>query len=312
MKTVDLNFFPGWTRKSLAFTIDDGNIRLDTKFLGYVKPAGIKGSFNLPTPLSYEKYQMSPADYRKFYEGYEITNHCRFHVYALTPKTRREIVDEPFQKETSDHAYGYRTDEKDLYRIYTYNWTYLAATTEKYMECVKDAQDELESVFGKGKIRTYVWPCGEQENDEVIQAVKDFGFQSMRKTGLVEDSTGFAMPADRMAWSYNANNTCLCAVAEKYENYPDDGNLKFFCFGVHSHDFENANNWDELERFCDRFGNRPNDYWYASVGDIFDYEDAVKSVVVTDTEVKNPSNVDLSIKVDGKPVILPKKGSIKL
>ena len=31
--TIDKNFFPGWTRKSLTFTIDDGNIPTDTKFL---------------------------------------------------------------------------------------------------------------------------------------------------------------------------------------------------------------------------------------------------------------------------------------
>ena len=29
MKQNDVNFFPGWVRKSLTFTIDDGNIELE-------------------------------------------------------------------------------------------------------------------------------------------------------------------------------------------------------------------------------------------------------------------------------------------
>ena len=47
MKNVDINFFPGWVRKSVTFTIDDGNIKMDKKFLDIVKPAGILGTFNL-------------------------------------------------------------------------------------------------------------------------------------------------------------------------------------------------------------------------------------------------------------------------
>ena len=171
---------------------------------------------------------------------------------------------------------------------------------------------ELEDVFGKGKIRGYVWPCGLQYNDKVIEAVKNYGFQAVRKTGCIEDSTNFALPADRMMWSYNANYKDMTEVAEKYETWPDDGELKFFCFGVHSHDFENAGRWDVLIDFCAKYGNRPNDFWYASVGEILDYEDAVKAVVVNDSEIVNPSNIDLYIKIDGEPKILPANARISL
>ena len=46
-KKIDLKFFPGWTRKSVTFTIDDGNVAMDKKFLDIVRPAGILGTFNL-------------------------------------------------------------------------------------------------------------------------------------------------------------------------------------------------------------------------------------------------------------------------
>ena len=51
MKQIDKNFFPGWVRKSITFTIDDGNIEMDKKFIDITVPAGIKGTFNLNTPL---------------------------------------------------------------------------------------------------------------------------------------------------------------------------------------------------------------------------------------------------------------------
>ena len=307
MKEIDLNFYPGWVRKAITFTIDDGNIGLDEKFLRITKPAGLKGTFNLCTPLRED------VDYKTFYEGYEIADHCYRHAYPLTEQTRRPIKDEPFDKHTADKAYGYPApDAEGLFRIFTYNWTYLAPTTEKYLECARQAKAELEAIFGKGSVRSYVWPCGYQNNAEVNAAMRKEGYQSMRITGCVKGSTGFAFPADRQEWSYNADYTCLAEVSKAYGDYPDDGELKFFCFGVHSHDFERNNCWNLLEDFCRDYGNRPDAYYYASVGDLFDYEDAVGSVIITEKSVKNPSPIDLYIKVQGEPIKLPAGGEIKL
>ncbi len=294
-------YFPGWVRKSITFTIDDGNIPLDAKFMAITKPAGIKGTFNLDTPL---KFLKTPDEFRKFYAGYEIANHCRYHAYPFVPERPVTFKNELFSRETADRAFGYDAGEEGLYRIFTYDWTYLA-TDDKYMELVDACQKELESVFGAGKIRTYIWPCGGQNNPEVFERLKAYGFQSIRTTGCVMDSTGFAFPADRMNWSYNANNMCLREAAALYDTFPDDGELKFFCFGVHSHDFENAKNWYVLEEFCEKYGNRPEDFWYASVGDIFDYEDAVKAAVVTEEKIENPSGVDLYVIVNGEKRIVP-------
>ena len=306
MKQIDVNFFPGWVRKSLTFTIDDGNIPMDRKFMEYVKPAGIRGTFNLKTPLT----AMPLEDYVTFYKGYEIANHCKYHAYPVTDKTRREIKNELFDPETADKAYAYLTDEPDLYRIHTYAWTYLAGTPEKYLDCVDQCQKQLEEMFGKGKIRGFVWPCGQQNNELVFDMLKAYGFQSIRKTGTTTDSTGFALPADRTVWSYNANYTNLCPVAKLYDEYPDDGELKFFALGVHSVDFEKNNKWDELKTFCDLYGNRPEDYWYASVGEIFDYEDAVKAIEITEEKIVNPSPIDLFIKIDGKRYTLAANSEI--
>ena len=115
-----------------------------------------------------------------------------------------------------------------------------------------------------------------------------------------------------MNWTYNAHNTTLLEVMELYEKYPDDGKLKFFSFGVHSVDFERANNWCDLESFAEKYGNRPDDYYHASVGTILDYEDAVKSALVTETGIVNNSNLPLYAKIDGEKITIPPKSTYNL
>ena len=308
MNSIDLHFFPGWTRKSISFTIDDGNIAMDEKFLSIVKPAGIKGTFNLCTPL---KNHMSDEDYRRFYRGFEIANHCRRHPHPFSPRISPKIVTEPFCEETADKSCAYPTEEEGLYRIFQSNWNYYVATNEKYMELTDTCTKELEQVFGKDTIKDFVWPFGEQNNPAVMQALIDRGFRSIRATGDVGDSTGFALPRDRMHWSYNAHHKTLLRTAPLYDAFPDDGELKLFCFGVHSIDFERDGNWGDLETFCEEYGNR-SDFWYAAMGDIFDYEDAVKAVTVSDEEIKNNSGIDLYIKINGKKKILSAYSTIQL
>lgn len=293
--------YPGWVRKAVTFTIDDGNIPLDRKFIGYVGPAGIRGTFNLCTPL---RADMTAQDYRDFYAGYGIADHCRYHAYPFSPaRPKANIAGEPYVPGEADPEKLYRTEEEGLYRIRTWGWTYIA-DDDKYMECVESCRQELEAVFGKGSIKGYVWPNGAQENPGVFRRLCGAGFGSIRATGCVEDSTGFALPADRMAWSYNANYKDMAEVARKYAEYPDDGGLKFFCFGVHSHDFENAGRWDVLEDFCKKFAAGREKYWSAPVDDIFDYEDAVKAVRCEGGRICNPSGLTVYAEADGKRLVL--------
>lgn len=293
-------YFPGWVRKAITFTIDDGNVPLDKKFIVITKAAGMTGTFNLCTPLRWLKTE---EEYREFYQGYEIANHCRYHAYPIMDDRPFEIRDELFDPEKADPKYGYKTEEEGLYRVYTYAWTYMA-DDDKYMECVDSCQKELEHIFGEGKIRSYIWPCGEQKNARVLQRLIDYGFMSIRAAAPVKDRYQFNLAPDRYHWSYTANWTCMRELAVQFDEYPDDGNLKWMCFGVHSHDFENNHCWDVLEDFCARLGNRPQDFWYANVGEIFDYEDAVKAVRIGDTTIENPSELTVSAVVDGEKITL--------
>lgn len=301
---IDKNFYPGWARKAVTFSIDDGNINFDKKFIDTVKPYGICGTFNLSTV---DTQKFSPEEYRRLYEGFGISNHCKLHPYAMTPERETEISEDEFFEATADTSKRYKTDVDGVYYFYVENikgWRRVA-TDEAYIRLVDEGKAEIESIFGEGSITTYVWPYFEQPNE----AVKDYvinkaGYKAVRKTGNVGDSTGFAVPADRARWSYNANHKTVTECAELFDTYPDDGELKFFCLGVHSIDYERAGCWDELEAFAKRLGSREGSVWSASVEQIFEYADAVNAVTVTEEKIENPTDIKLYIKVDGAKRIL--------
>ena len=96
-------------------------------------------------------------------------------------------------------------------------------------------------------------------------------------------------------------------VMEKYDSAPDNGSLRFFAFGVHSWDFERDGDWEKLAAFAKKYGNRPTDYWYATVDEIFAYADAVKELKLTDKTLENPTELTLYVELDGVKTVIPPK-----
>lgn len=300
---IDLNFYPGWVRKAFSFTIDDGNIPLDEKFIGIVGPQGFLGTFNLS---SCDRAGYTKEDYRRVYRGFEIANHCKNHPQAIPDGADFIYSDEYFDKERAiaDGKTLYRGKNKDgIWYLRAPNvkiGMQRFAKTEDYIRFIKEAQHELEAVFGEGSIGAFVWPYTEQnKNSAVMEYVKNAGFYAVRKTGNIGASTGFSIPEERFGWIYNCGYSNITEIADAFDKFEDDGELKVCFFGIHSHDFENNGKWGDLQAFADKYGNRPESFWYATNKEIFDYADAVKSVTVNENEVYNPSDITLYIKIDG-------------
>ena len=311
-KRIDKNFFPGWVRKSVTFTMDDGVLDTDTKFLNIVRPAGVKGTFNLLVPY-YSR--LSREGYLEMYRGYEISNHTKTHPLAMADGVEYVISDEPFDTvkcltHTPETPYVYRnpSDTEGVYRIHydpdrkkPDGW-YPISKTEDYVKAIDDSQNALTELFGEGAVRGFVWPFYTQSNKAIVDYVRRSGFYGMRGVGDALDKYNYNLPPDRFPWVYTCHHSNLLEVMKSYEEYPDDGELKFFCFGVHSFDFERSDNWCELREFCEKYGGRSDEYYYASVGEIFEYSDAVARLEISDTEVYNPTDLALYIKIDGEPV----------
>ncbi len=303
---IDTNYFPGFVRKAVTFTIDDGNIAMDNKFLSIMRPAGIVGTFNLISTGA-----QTAAEYLTMYKGYEIANHHGLHALPWLDGVNFddiEIKDELYSS-ASDVNYMYKTNIDGLYYIdykkinsasHSPYW-HPIATDETYAEYAEITREELEAVFGEGSVVGFAYPHGKL-SAAVKQYLIEAGYLYARKTGTIGDTTSFALPEDRFEWTYNANATNLNAVMEKFDKYADDGKLKFFSFGVHSADY--SGQWNILETFAEKYGNREDDFYYATNRQIFEYEDAVKALVITEEGITNPSGVDVFVTINNVKTII--------
>lgn len=301
--------YPGFTRRALTFTIDDANIKYDEMFINILRPYGIRGTFNLCT----DRMDREDGFYREFYRGFGIANHTDRHPYAIADGDESVFVDEyPADQPVDANRFYLSKRGEGYYMKHTERGWREWADDKRYIECINDCQKRIERIFGREMATGFVWPYCEQNNAKIKAFIDDSGFKSVRKTGDVLDKTNFALPENRMAWSYNAHNTNLMEIMEKYEAAPDNGTLRFFAFGVHSWDFERDGDWEKLSTFAKTYGNRPNDYWYATVDEIFAYADAVDCLTVTDTAIENPTDLMVYAELDGEKITIPARTKIDL
>ena len=309
---IDVKFYPGWTRKAISFSIDDGKLDTDKKFMDIVEPYGIRGTFNL---CSERLVRMTPEEYREFYRGHEIANHCKYHPAAFVDGEEYDISDEPFDRESSDRSKLHRFDgEEGLYHTARAagGWA-RRATADAYIRLVEEGHRELEKVFGEGSIRCFIWPYGQQKNQKVMDYVHSIPYYyGDRWTHIGKTpEVYFAPPTKDVFYAPGRHNTLL-EMAKSFEDLPDDGELKFFCFGIHSIDYERDEKWGDLLTFAKTYGARPEDYYYATVAEIYDCSEATKRVEISDTEIKNPGGIDIYIKIDGERRVLKAGRSIAL
>ncbi len=297
MERVEL-CYPNFGKKAITFSIDDGNLRYDRIFIDTVGPHGIRGTFNL-CHADYEG--VSNAELCDMYRGFEIANHCKLHPFAFADGECYEFSAEPFDPSSADGRFVYRDPKHEgMYLIHRPRGWRRITDSRKYTELIDEAKSELESVFGAGSIVGFAWPFGEQKSRTVSEHLAARGYNNVRKTGYTLDTTAFDIPKNTMAWCCNANHATLLETARLFAEYPDDGRLKMLSFGVHSADFESSGKWDDLRRFAEEYGDRPNEFWYATVGEIFNYAEAAEKLSVLDGCVTNGSEQTLYMLVDGE------------
>jgi peptidoglycan/xylan/chitin deacetylase (PgdA/CDA1 family) len=142
----------------------------------------------------------------------------------------------------------------------------------------------------------------------IREYIKDLGIVYSRTLGA--DHNRFLLPEDFIAWLPNAHhkNPNLFKYAEEFVSIKEEGlyasrrypNL-FYLWG-HSYEFDNDDNWDLIERFCETVGGK-DDTWYATNIEICEYVMAYNSLVVSANGKKmyNPTLKKIWLDVDGKP-----------
>ncbi|MBQ8310815.1 MAG: polysaccharide deacetylase family protein [Clostridia bacterium] len=279
--------FPEGKLKAATLSYDDG-IRADIRLSETLNRYGMKGTFNInsgsldgkdPNRLRIEEIKEHLLDH-----GHEIAIHGERHLAPgiVTPSVG--IAD----------ALNCRTD--------------------------------LENIFGR-IIRGMAYPDtgitkmhGGNSAEAIKAYLRDLGIAYART--LAGDNNTFMLPTDWLAWMPTAhhNNPKLMEWVEQFVGINED-NIRwsgkyprlFYLWG-HSYEFDNNQNWNVIERFCELIGGKA-DTWYATNIEICDYVNAYHSLIKSadGNRIYNPTLKEIWLCVDhqiysvrsGETLVLP-------
>ncbi|MBQ6416055.1 MAG: polysaccharide deacetylase family protein [Butyrivibrio sp.] len=261
--------FPEGKHKVLTLSYDDGKIP-DRRLLSILNEHGIKGTFNLNSGLENNSFDQA---YNERIPCSEYKELYKGHEVASHTVTHPTIARCPKE--------------------------------QMVLQVIEDRR-ALEKIMGY-TVRGLAYPNGSYD-DNVVEALKACGIRYGR---TVTSTHGFAMPEDFLRW----NPTChhadpeLFELTDKFIDLHKTQYLYMFYLWGHSYEFERDDNWNIIEKFSKKIGNK-SDIWYATNIEIVDYLDAVNRVQVSvDGDFAfNPSSMSVWLEVDKKMVEL--KGGI--
>lgn len=253
--------FPGGRKKALTLSYDDG-VEQDVRLIEIMNRSGLKGTFNINSGEYAPEGTVYPAGrvHRRMTEA---------QVTALYKDSGHEIA---------THGLTHPFLERLPLNLATY-------------EVMKD-RENLEAQFDT-IVRGHAYPYGTY-NDDVVDILKNCGIVYAR---TVETTGRFDLPVDwlRLKATCHHDDPKLQELTDQFLD--DDEKLppfarrsKFFYMWGHSYEFEGNDNWNVIENFAARVGNR-SDVWYCTNIEAYDYIEAFRSLLfsVDGKRVQNPS-----------------------
>ena len=159
-------------------------------------------------------------------------------------------------------------------------------------------------------VRGMAYPFGAYSG-QVIEIAKNCGIVYSRTTQY----DGFNVPEDFMRLKSTCHHNLFAEKINDFEKSVKNPWRKGMCFYVwgHSYELDSEEKWAELER-CFKRITYIGSIWYATNIELCDYLTAQKNLRMTYDEdvIENPSNIDVWIRKDGKPVKIPKCSSVNL
>lgn len=250
--------FPEWRSKTLTFSYDDGVIQ-DVRFTEILNKYGMKGTFNLNSGMYAPEVQNPEKPSRRMTES---------QINALFSDGRHEVA------------------------VHSYTHPSLAALPAGAVayETVKD-RELLERQFGR-IVRGMAYPNG-SVSDDVVTTLRQCGIVYAR---TVVSTEKFKLPEDwlRLPATCHHNNPRLMELAEKFVNTeinPYREAQMFYLWG-HTYEFDDNDNWQVIEEFCEYMSGREAEIWYATNMEIYEYiEDYNRLIWTVDmSRVYNPTN----------------------
>lgn len=260
MATFHLRY-PGGLSKALTFSYDDG-VEQDIRLVEIFDKNGLKGTFNINTG----SFAKEGTVYPKGQVHRRMTKKQTYELFANSPhEVAVHTLTHPFLEQIPSNM--------------------------AINEVINDRKN-IEEMFGT-IARGMAYPFG-TTSDEVVAALKACGIVYSRTTKFTRS---FELPMNdwlRLPATCHHNSPALDELADKFINEkPTRAPWMFYVWG-HSYEFESDNNWDLIEKFCEKVANKA-DVWYATNIEIFDYVTAYKSLVfsVNGDVVYNPTSVEL-------------------
>lgn len=256
--------FPEGRAKAVTLSYDDGVVQ-DKRLIEIMSKHGIKGTFNINTGWFPEN------------DVQDRGHMSAKQVAELYTGTGNEVA------------------------VHTYSHSHLEdLPPELVCEEVLTDRRIIEEIFGT-VARGMAYPFGSY-NDTVVDCLKACGIAYARTVKQTED---FKIPEDwlRLNPTCYHKNPKLFEIAERFISFQINESRvsKLFYLWGHSYEFDDDNNWDVIERFCEMMGGR-DDFWYATNIEIYDYVQAYKKLRfnINKTIVENPTATDVWFEKEGK------------
>jgi peptidoglycan/xylan/chitin deacetylase (PgdA/CDA1 family) len=180
---------------------------------------------------------------------------------------------------------------------------------EQIVQQVLEDRKNLEKIVGY-TVRGLSYPNGSY-NNQIKDVLPHLGIEYSR---IVGNSNGFDLPEDLFQWKSTCHhNADLMKLAENFVSLFKKQYLYMMYVWGHSYEFDNDNNWELIEDFCEYVSNK-EDIWYATNIEIVDYLKALDNLKFSAEcdFVYNPSFMAVWLSVDGNIVEVKGGEQVKL
>ncbi|EHJ00048.1 polysaccharide deacetylase [Clostridium sp. DL-VIII] len=262
MRTI-YKCFPNGKFKVLTMSYDDGR-EPDKKLISLFNRYGIKGTFHLNSGLLKDAPPTQNDIYGLRIPKEEISDLYKGHEISCHTDTHPTISRLP-----------------------------IAHVAKQILE----DREKLESIVGY-TVRGLSYPNGSYSN-EIKAILPSLGIEYGR---VVETTGTFDIPEDFLEWKGTCRhgNPNLLKYADDFLALNKKQYLYMFYVWGHSYEFPRDDNWDIIEKFCEKLGNR-EDIWYATNIEIVDYLKASDNLQfsMSGEFVYNPNFKSVWISVNG-------------
>ncbi|MBR1677549.1 MAG: polysaccharide deacetylase family protein [Clostridia bacterium] len=261
--------FPEWKYKAVTLSYDDGVI-FDKKLIEILDKYGLKCTFNLNSEL-----------YASKTGGRRLT---KSEATALYKNSHHEVA-----------IHGAK------------HFSLAEISTEAMLREIMTDRENLERQFGR-IIKGMAYANG-SFSDEVVEVLKTCKIKYAR---TIISTHAFDIPSDwlRLCPTCHHSDKDLYKLTDKFLTYNVSDNFwsnppRLFYLWGHSFEFNDHNDWETIENFAKKVGNR-DDVWYCTNGEVYDYVKAFEKLEysVNGETIYNGTDKDVYICYYGKNVLV--------